>query len=255
MFDAQGKVRPHYRLLLDTFSSLPEEELARRKHSADISFRTQGITFTVYGNREGTERIFPYDMLPRIITGAEWDRIERGLIQRITALNLFLGDVYNDGKILRDGFVPREIVYSCPHFRREMRGLQVPRNVYIAVTGTDLLRLNDGNYVVLEDNLRVPSGVSYMLTSRRVMKRAFPQTFRSYGVRPIEHYPQVLLSALRSLAPEGRPEPTIVLLTPASTTPPILSTPIWPVRWESNWSKVAILSFTTTSSTCAPRRV
>ena len=214
MFDADGNVRPHYRLLLDTFSGLPEEELARRKHSADISFRTQGITFTVYGNQEGTERIFPYDMLPRIITGAEWDRIERGLIQRITALNLFLGDVYNDGKILRDGFVPREIVYSCPHFRREMRGLQVPRNVYIAVTGTDLLRLNDGTFVVLEDNLRVPSGVSYMLTSRRVMKRAFPQTFRSYGVRPIEHYPQVLLSALRSLAPEGRPEPTIVLLTP-----------------------------------------
>ena len=112
MFDADGNVRPHYRLLLDTFSGLPEEELARRKHSADISFRTQGITFTVYGNQEGTERIFPYDMLPRIITGAEWDRIERGLIQRITALNLFLGDVYNDGKILRDGFVPREIVYS-----------------------------------------------------------------------------------------------------------------------------------------------
>src|ERR1035437_3296281 len=192
MFDSDGKVRPHYRLLLETFSSLSEEELARRKHSADISFRTQGITFTVYGNQEGTERIFPYDMLPRIITGAEWDRIERGLIQRITALNLFLGDVYNDGKILLDGFVPREIVYSCPHFRREMRGLQVPRNVYIAVTGTDLLRLNDGNFVVLEDNLRVPSGVSYMLTSRRVMKRAFPQAFRSYGVRPIEHYPQVL---------------------------------------------------------------
>ncbi len=209
-----GEIRPHYKLLLDTFSGLPKEELMRRKHSADMSFLTQGITFTVYGKQEGTERIFPYDLLPRIITGAEWEHIESGLIQRITALNLFLRDVYHEGKILADGFVPREIVYSCPHFRREMRSLQVPRNVYIAVTGTDLLRLNDGRFVVLEDNLRVPSGVSYMLTSRRVMKRAFPQTFREYGVRPIEHYPQVLLQTLRSLAPEGRPEPTIVLLTP-----------------------------------------
>jgi uncharacterized circularly permuted ATP-grasp superfamily protein len=214
MFEPNGEIREHYKLLLHTFTDLPQEELMRRKHSADMSFLTQGITFTVYGKNEGTERIFPYDMLPRIITGAEWDVIERGLIQRITALNLFLRDVYNEGKILSDGFVPRELVYSCPQFRREMRGLQVPRNVYIAVTGTDLLRMNDGSFVVLEDNLRVPSGVSYMLTSRRVMKRTFPNIFRDYGVRPIEHYPQVLLSSLRSLAPEGRPEPTIVVLTP-----------------------------------------
>jgi uncharacterized circularly permuted ATP-grasp superfamily protein len=214
MFEPNGEVREHYKLLLKTFTGLPQEELMRRKHSADMSFLTQGITFTVYGKKEGTERIFPYDMLPRIITGAEWNVIERGLIQRITALNLFLRDVYTDGKILSDGFVPRELVYSCPQFRREMRGLQVPRNVYIAVTGTDLLRLNDGSFCVLEDNLRVPSGVSYMLTSRRVMKRTFPNIFREYGVRPIEHYPQVLLSSLRSLAPEGRPEPTIVVLTP-----------------------------------------
>ena len=214
MFTREGEIRPQYCLLLETYRSLPTEELLRRKHSADLSFLTQGITFTVYGREEGTERIFPYDMLPRIITGAEWKTIERGLIQRITALNLFLGDVYNEGKILQNGAVPREIVYSCPHFRREMRGLQVPRNVYIAVTGTDLLRMNDGSFVVLEDNLRVPSGVSYMLSSRRVMKRTFPIIFREYGVRPIEHYPQVLLASLRSLAPEGRPEPTIVLLTP-----------------------------------------
>ncbi len=214
MFTADREVRPQYRQILDAFANLPPEELQRRKKSADLSFLTQGITFTVYGRQEGTERIFPYDLMPRIITGAEWERIERGLIQRITALNLFLRDVYNEGKILADGFVPREIVYSCAQFRREMRGLQVPRNVYIAVTGTDLLRLHDGNFVVLEDNLRVPSGVSYMLTSRRVMQRIFPQLFRESRVRPIEHYPQVLLATLRSLAPEGRPEPTIVLLTP-----------------------------------------
>jgi len=214
MFDAAGEVRPHYQVLLDAFQNMPEQELRRRKQSADLSFLTQGITFTVYGRNEGTERIFPYDLLPRIVTAAEWAHIEKGLTQRITALNHFLRDVYNEGKILADGKVPREIVYSCRHFRREMRGLQVPRNVYIAVTGTDLLRLNDGSFVVLEDNLRVPSGVSYMLTSRRVMKRIFPQLYGAYGVRPIDHYTQLLLSTLRSLAPEGRPEPTIVLLTP-----------------------------------------
>ena len=214
MFDEQGIVRPHYASLINTFTKLPKEDLQRRKQSADLSFLMQGITFTVYGRDEGTERIFPYDLLPRIVTAKEWERIEKGLTQRITALNAFLRDVYTDGKILADGFVPREIVYSCRHFRREMRGLQVPRNIYIAVTGTDLLRLNNGEFVVLEDNLRVPSGVSYMLTSRRVMKRIFPQLFGDYGVRPIEHYTQVLLSTLRSLAPEGRPEPSIVLLTP-----------------------------------------
>jgi uncharacterized circularly permuted ATP-grasp superfamily protein len=214
MFTSDQEVRPQYRQILEAFASLAPEELQRRKKSADLSFLTQGITFTVYGRQEGTERIFPYDLMPRIITGPEWEKIEKGLIQRITALNLFLRDVYNEGKILADGFVPRDIVYSCAQFRREMRGLQVPRNVYIAVTGTDLLRLHDGNFVVLEDNLRVPSGVSYMLTSRRVMRRIFPQLFRESNVRPIEHYPQVLLATLRSLAPEGRPEPTIVLLTP-----------------------------------------
>src|ERR1700736_4143320 len=157
---------------------------------------------------------FPYDLLPRLITSAEWNLIERGLTQRITALNLFLRDIYHEGRILSDGIIPREVVYSCKHFRRQMRGLQVPRNVYIAVVGSDLIRLPSGEFVVLEDNLRVPSGVSYMLTNRRVMKRIFPHLFRRQGVRPIEHYTQALLSTLRSLAPEGRPEPTIVLLSP-----------------------------------------
>jgi uncharacterized circularly permuted ATP-grasp superfamily protein len=214
MREAGGEVRPQYRALAETLARLPAEELQRRKQSADLAFLTQGITFTVYGRDEGTERIFPYDLLPRLVTAAEWDHIERGLTQRITALNLFLRDVYSDAKILNDRVIPRELVYSCRHYRRQMRGLQVPRNVYIAVVGSDLLRLNNGEFVVLEDNLRVPSGVSYMLTNRRVMKRTFPVLFQSYGVRPIEHYPQMLLATLRSLAPEGRPEPNIVLLTP-----------------------------------------
>jgi len=214
MFTLEGSIRPHYAALLKVISGLPREELQRRKHSADVSFLMQGITFTVYGREEGTERIFPYDLIPRLVTGEEWDVIERGLTQRITALNLFLHDVYHEGKILTQGVIPREIVYSCQHFRRQMRGLQVPRNVYVAVAGTDLLRLKTGEYVVLEDNLRVPSGVSYMLTNRRIMKRTLPHLFHSYGVRPIEHYTQALLSTLRSIAPEGRPEPSIVLLTP-----------------------------------------
>jgi len=213
-FESPGKPRPHYAPLLEMFASLPADEIRRRKHSADLSFLNQGITFTVYGREEGTERIFPYDLLPRLITSAEWNHIERGLTQRITALNLFLRDIYHEGRILSEGVVPREVVYSCKHFRRQMRGLQVPRNVYIAVVGSDLIRLPSGEFVILEDNLRVPSGVSYMLTNRRVMKRIFPNLFRRQGVRPIEHYTQALLSTLRSLAPEGRPEPTIVLLSP-----------------------------------------
>jgi uncharacterized circularly permuted ATP-grasp superfamily protein len=214
MFGADGEIRPQYEALLTLLTSLPPEELQRRKHYADVSFLMQGITFTVYGQEEGTERIFPYDLLPRLISGEDWDRIECGLTQRITALNMFLHDVYHEGKILAEGVVPREIVYSCQHFRRQMRGLQVPRNVYVAVAGTDLLRLESGEFVVLEDNLRVPSGVSYMLNNRRVLKRTLPHLFRSYGVRPIENYTQALLGTLRSLAPEGRPEPSIVLLTP-----------------------------------------
>ncbi len=214
MFEAENELHPHYMPLLEHFAALPTEEIQRRKQSADLSFLNQGITFSVYGREEGTERIFPYDMLPRIITAAEWTKVEEGLTQRITALNLFLKDIYNEGRILQDGVVPRELVYSCPQFRRQMQGLQVPRNVYVAICGTDLIRLENGDFVVLEDNLRVPSGVSYMLTNRRVMKRIFPQLFRSYNVRPIEHYTQALLGTLRSLAPEGRPEPNIVLLSP-----------------------------------------
>jgi uncharacterized circularly permuted ATP-grasp superfamily protein len=174
----------------------------------------QGITFTVYGREEGTERIFPNDLLPRIITSAEWETIERGLTQRITALNLFLRDIYHEGRSVKAGVVPGEIVYSCRHFRRQMREFKVPKNIYITVVGSDLVRLPDGSFAVLEDNLRVPSGVSYMLTSRTVMKRVFPELFRMAGVRSIDHYSETLLSTLRALAPEDRPEPNIVLLTP-----------------------------------------
>jgi uncharacterized circularly permuted ATP-grasp superfamily protein len=217
MFAAPGRPRSHYQALFRTLLQLPAEELKKSQQAADLSFLHQGITFTVYGNDQGTERVFPNDLLPRIIPGDEWLKIEQGLTQRITALNLFLQDIYHQGRILADGVVPRELVYSCRHFRREMRGLPVPRGIYVSICGTDLVRLPNGTFVVLEDNLRVPSGVSYMLANRKVLKRVFPSLFRDYGVRSIDHYSQSLLSTLRALVPanySGRNEPTIVLLTP-----------------------------------------
>ena len=190
------------------------DELRRRQIEADRAFLTQGITFTVYGDEQGTERIFPFDLLPRIVTAREWETLERGLTQRLTAINLFLKDVYHEGRILAEGIVPRELVYSCRHYRREMRGVRVHRDIYVSVPGTDLVRLEDGRFVVLEDNLRVPSGVSYMLANREVTKRVFPGLFNRYNVRPIAHYGQALLATLRALAPTSRPDPTIVVLTP-----------------------------------------
>jgi uncharacterized circularly permuted ATP-grasp superfamily protein len=214
MLDARAQPRRSYRRLHKGLLRLTPEELWRSKHQADLSFFNQGITFTVYGRQEGTERIFPHDLLPRIVSGADWDIIERGLTQRVTALNLFLHDLYHERRILKDGIVPSEVIYTCRHYRRQMTDVRVPRDAYVNVMGTDLVRLPDGQFVVLEDNLRVPSGVSYMLSSRKVMKQIFPALFRKYGVRPIEQYSQVLLSTLRSLAPDGRADPTIVLLTP-----------------------------------------
>jgi uncharacterized circularly permuted ATP-grasp superfamily protein len=217
MFEAPGVPRGHYAALYQTLLGLPPEELRRSQQAADLSFLHEGITFTVYGNKEGTEKIFPNDLVPRIILGREWTKIEKGLTQRITALNLFLKDIYNEGRILNDGIVPRELVHSCKHFRREMRGQSVPRDIYVSICGTDLVRLPDGSFAVLEDNLRVPSGVSYMLANRKVLKRVFPTMFRDYGVWPIDHYPQALLSTLRSLAPvnsPGKHDPATVLLTP-----------------------------------------
>ncbi len=215
MLTPSGEVRSHYQFLQEALLELPEAELRKRKQAADLSFLHQGITFTVYGREEGTEKIFPNDLLPRILTDQEWQKIERGLSQRILALNLFLKDIYHEGKILNDGVVPRELIYTCKHFRRQMRGFQVRRDAYVAVAGTDLIRQPSGEFVVLEDNLRVPSGVSYMLVSRQVMKRTFPVLFRRCGVQPIEHYAQALLATLRSLAPEhAAGDPTIVLLSP-----------------------------------------
>jgi uncharacterized circularly permuted ATP-grasp superfamily protein len=214
MFDTPGAPRGQYEALYQALLTLSAEELDRYQQAADASFLHQGITFTVYGNEKGTERIFPYDLLPRIITKDEWATIESGLKQRITALNLFLHDVYHEGRILADGILPYELVYSCQHYRREMRNLAVPNNIYVSVVGTDLVRLENGRFAVLEDNLRVPSGVSYMLANRQVMKRTLPALFSGYGVRPVSHYGQMLLATLKALAPRRGIDPVVVVLTP-----------------------------------------
>ncbi|MDW8352055.1 MAG: circularly permuted type 2 ATP-grasp protein [Anaerolineae bacterium] len=214
MFEKDGQPRPHYQALCADLAQLTHESFDERRRAADIFFLYQGITFTVYGSQEGIERIFPFDLIPRIIQRDEWALLERGLIQRVRALNAFLQDIYHDQKIIRDGRIPAELVFGAKHFRREMVGVRVPRNVYAHVAGIDIVRDKDGRYYVLEDNLRSPSGVSYMLENRQAMKRTFARIFEHYGVRPIEHYPQELLNTLRSVAPHPDVEPTVVLLTP-----------------------------------------
>lgn len=211
---ATGTPRPHYELLNARLNELGPAEIDARQQSADAIFLQQGITFTVYGAEEGTEKIFPYDVLPRLITADEWETLERGLTQRITALNLFLHDLYHEARILNDGIIPADLIYSCKHFRREMRGVNVPGGNYLTVVGSDLIRTPDGKFAVLEDNLRVPSGVSYMLANRQVMKQVFPVLFRNYGVRSNEHYCQDLLACLREIAPVSMAAANIILLTP-----------------------------------------
>lgn len=201
-------------VLRDHLQTMTAEMFAERRRVADAAFLYQGITFTVYGEEQGLERIFPFDLVPRIIPRAEWDLIERGLIQRVTALNLFLHDIYHDQRILREKRIPAELVFSSRNFCREMLGLQVSKQRYVHIVGTDIVRGGDGEYYVLEDNLRSPSGVSYMLENRQVMKRTFADLFGRYDVMPIEHYPQELLGMLRSIAPHDYSDATVVLLTP-----------------------------------------
>lgn len=212
-FTSRYEPRPHYANLMERLLELSATDLNSHQQAADVAFLNQGITFTVYGDGEGTERTFPFDLLPRIITGQEWDHIESGLKQRLRALNYFLHDIYHEGKVFRDKVIPYSMVASSKHYRREMRDVNVPHNIYVAICGTDLIRMPGGNFAVLEDNLRVPSGVSYMLANRQVAKNVFPRLFHNYGVRPIDRYGQALLSTLQSFAPHTD-NPTVVLLTP-----------------------------------------
>src|SRR3954465_13331841 len=215
MFDADGKPRPEARLLLETIESLKDGELLRCQGAADRMLLEMGITFNVYGDSAGAERIFPFDLIPRIVRAEEWAWIERGLKQRIHALNEFIDDIYHDQKILKDKIIPEEVIYSATFYRPQCAGINPPRRIWCHITGTDLVRHGDGNIYVLEDNLRVPSGVSYVLENRDLMKRTFPQVFEGSRVRPVDDYPSKLLETLSSIAPKGASEnPTVVLLTP-----------------------------------------
>ena len=213
MFLSDGTPREHCRALLDTLRELSPDELSNMQDRVTRSFSNEGITFTVYGDDEADERIIPVDCVPRIVSGAEWRLLESGLTQRIGALNLFLEDVYGEARIVADGVIPTDVVRGCPQYRIEMRGVHVPHGTWVAVCGTDLVRTHDG-FLVLEDNLRVPSGVSYMIANRKVVKKSLRRLYRACRVREVEHYGSVLREVLCELAPGGRSDPCIVLLTP-----------------------------------------
>src|SRR6266852_1216 len=215
MFVSADEVRPYYASLASVLSTLSHDEVKRRQRAADLSFQARGITFAVNQGPEGVEKIMPFDLVPRIITAEEWRKIERGLDQRVRALNLFLHDIYHTGAILRQNVVPPELVLGSRGYCREVRGMDVPLGVYTHVVGSDLVRDETGDFYVLEDNLRTPSGVSYVVENRRVLKRVWSQIFHGYDVRPVEGYAQDLLDVLRAVAPqEVEDEPTVVLLTP-----------------------------------------
>jgi uncharacterized circularly permuted ATP-grasp superfamily protein len=214
VFQPDGSPRDQARLLVETIEGLSDGELIWRQRSAERLLLQMGITFNVYGDGGGTERIFPFDMIPRIVASNEWDHLERGLKQRIYALNLFIDDIYHDQKILKAGVIPRDVIESAKSLRSQCLGLKPPLGVWCHVTGTDLVRDRDGQVYVLEDNLRVPSGVSYVLENRQVMKRTFPGVFAGLAIRSVDDYPSRLLDMLLSLAPSHVPSPRVVVLTP-----------------------------------------
>ncbi|MBU3739690.1 MAG: circularly permuted type 2 ATP-grasp protein [Rhodoferax sp.] len=222
-FFSQGaQIRDHYRLYDDWLARQPGDMMVKRREEAEMIFRRVGITFAVYGEKDedgaGTERLIPFDLIPRIIPAQEWAQMERGLVQRVTALNLFLHDVYHGQEILKAGVVPREQVERNAQFRPEMMGVDLPNRIYSHISGIDIVRApnaaGEGEYYVLEDNLRVPSGVSYMLENRKMMMRLFPDLFSAHRVAPVAHYPDLLLETLRESSPATTAEPTVVVLTP-----------------------------------------
>jgi len=214
LIDDTGKPRPGVQLLVDKIESLPEGDLAMRQREAEALLLKMGITFNVYGRDEGTEKIFPFDIIPRIVSSSDWQQIENGLKQRIFALNEFLQDIYNGKKILKDKIIPEDLILSSRTYRKECEGFTPPRGIWCHVTGTDLVRGRNGEFYVLEDNLRCPSGVSYVLENRQVLKRTFPQVFEASHVRPVDDYPTKLLDMLEYLAPDHVQSPTIGVLTP-----------------------------------------
>jgi uncharacterized circularly permuted ATP-grasp superfamily protein len=209
-----SQTRPHYQGFDRWLSGQPADIVARKRVEADLMFRRVGITFAVYGSEAGTERLIPFDIIPRIIPADEWALLQQGLRQRVQALNLFIHDIYHEQNIVRAGVMPAEQVFRNAQYRPEMQGISVPSDIYAHIAGIDIVRAGAGEFYVLEDNLRVPSGVSYMLEDRKMMMRLFPELFARHKVAPVAHYPDLLLDMLRSVAPHGVDDPTVVLMTP-----------------------------------------
>ena len=216
MHAPDGGVRAHYATFADWLSRQPDEALRAKRAEADNLFHRVGITFAVYGEQEGAERLIPFDIVPRILSGAEWNRLEAGLVQRVRALNAFVHDVYHGQDILRAGLVSARQVFCNPQYRPEMQDMDVPGGIYAHIAGIDVVRAGAGEFYVLEDNLRVPSGVSYMLENRKMMMRLFPELFARHRVAPVEHYPDVLRDNLAGVAPAGVADPVVVVLTPGA---------------------------------------
>src|SRR5487761_2655592 len=218
MYAADGSVRENYRSYEEWLRSVPDDVIARKREAADVAFHRAGITFAVYGEANSQERLIPFDIVPRIIPAQEWRRLEQGLRQRVCALNAFLHDIYHDQEIIKAGRIPAQQILGNSQYRREMVGVDVPEGIYAHIAGVDLVRADQGNsggeYYVLEDNLRTPSGVSYMLENRKMMMRLFPDLFSRQAIAPVEHYPDLLLNNMRSVAPQGVSNPNVVVLTP-----------------------------------------
>ncbi|WP_396602123.1 circularly permuted type 2 ATP-grasp protein [Algibacter sp. R77976] len=212
MYNNSSAFRFQYEEFIKYLEKTSPEKLTKKEDLSKQLFMSQGVTFTVYNDNEGIEKIFPFDIVPRIITSEEWTKIETGIKQRLKALNLFIKDIYNEQFIIKDGIIPGELIYSCPNFLREMKGIKVPYDVYVHISGVDLIRNNDGEFYVLEDNLRTPSGVSYMLENREISKRLFPGILPKSNVRSVSNYPNMLYKKLKELS--TKTDPNIVLLTP-----------------------------------------
>lgn len=214
LFLQSGQPRASAQLLIDRIEGLPADDLIRRQHAAEAAMMNMGITFAVYGDEQGAEKIIPFDIIPRIIEASDWRVIEQGLKQRVEALNLFIDDIYHDQKILKDKIIPEDVILSAGSFRKQCVGLKPPKGIWCHITGTDLIRDEHGQFFVLEDNLRCPSGVSYVLENRQNLKRTFPRVFEASRVRPVTDYPSRLVETLRHLAPDGIAQPTVVVMTP-----------------------------------------
>ena len=212
--DGASQIREHYSEFERWLGEQPAETVARKRVEADLIFRRVGITFAVYGNNAGTERLIPFDIIPRIIPASEWAQLQTGLTQRVQALNMFIHDIYHEQHIVKAGVIPAEQIFRNAQYRPEMQGIEVASDIYAHIAGVDIVRAGAGEFYVLEDNLRVPSGVSYMLEDRKMMMRLFPDLFARHKIAPVAHYPDLLLDMLRSVAPQGVNDPTVVVMTP-----------------------------------------